>query len=191
MKSGNCTSLMSKIGKKPVVIPSGVNVTLGEEFIELESPKGKIQVKILPGVKVEKAENQLIFKTEKADKQTRANWGTLRSLVQNSVSGLIEGVVKILQIEGIGYRAAKEGGKLVLHVGYSHPVKYPIPPGINVEVEKNLIKISGIDKQLVGHAAAEIRAIKKPEPYQGKGIRYQDEVITRKAGKKIAGTTGE
>lgn len=180
---------MSKIGKKPVVIPPDVKVNVEESAVNLEGAKGKMTVKILPGVKADLSDSQLVFKIEKNTKQNRSNWGTARALVQNAVDGLSKGFMKVLVIEGIGFRAAKEGESLNLNIGYSHPVKFNPPAGIKIEVEKNLIKISGFDKSLVGQTAASIRAFKKPEPYKGKGIRYQDEVIRRKAGKKVAGTT--
>lgn len=182
---------MSKIGKKPIIIPEDVQVKMADDFIILENQKGELKVKILPGVKAEFKENILIFNAEKKDKQTRSNWGTLRSLVQNAVDGLTKNFIKTLQMEGIGYRVTKENNFLTFYLGYSHPVKFQIPSGIQTEVEKNFIKISGIDKALVGQTAASIRALKKPEPYQGKGIKYQNEIIRKKAGKKVAGTGGK
>ncbi len=175
---------MSKIGKKPVEIPQGVEVKTDGVFLEF-SHSGKVaKLKILPFIKVKIEDNKIEFAPENNSKQARSNWGTIRALAENAASGLIKGYEKVLEIEGVGFRAVLEGDSLVLSLGYSHPVKVPAKEGIKFTVEKNTIKIAGIDKELVGRTAAEIRSLKKPEPYLGKGIRYQGEVIRRKAGKK-------
>ncbi|MEE8131687.1 MAG: 50S ribosomal protein L6, partial [Candidatus Paceibacterota bacterium] len=140
-------------------------------------------------IKIEIKDNQIFFTPQNTSKQARANWGTVRSLVQNAVLGVSEGFTKVLEIEGVGYRAETQGNDLVLNVDLSHPIKISPPEGIKISTEKNTIKVFGIDKALVGGIAAKIRSVKKPEPYKGKGIRYQGEVIRRKAGKKVAGTT--
>ncbi|OGY64679.1 MAG: 50S ribosomal protein L6, partial [Candidatus Harrisonbacteria bacterium RIFCSPHIGHO2_02_FULL_40_20] len=145
--------------------------------------------KLLEYINLEINGNQAIFKPSSMHKQARANWGTMTSLFKNALQGATEGFFKILEIEGVGYRASMEGNTLILSVGFTRPVKYTAPENIKIIVDKNGIKISGIDRQLVGQVAAQIRKIKKPEPYKGKGIHYQGEVIRRKAGKKVAGAT--
>jgi large subunit ribosomal protein L6 len=130
----------------------------------------------------------LSFEASSEDKQTRSNWGTMRALSANAAQGAVEDFIKELKIEGVGYRATVEGNEVVFNVGYSHPVKFNLPEGVKASVEKNILKISGADKRLVGEVAAEMRAIRKPEPYKGTGIMYVGEVIRRKAGKKVAGS---
>lgn len=180
---------MSKIGKKPIIIPDTIEVKIRDGFLEFKNNENVVRLKILPYIKPEIKDKSIFFVPENSSKQARANWGTIRSLAQNAIVGLTQGFSKILEIEGIGYRANMEGDVLVLNLGLSHPIKFTPPQGIKISVEKNTIKISGIDKALVGQIAAQIRALKKPEPYQGKGIRYQGETIRRKAGKKLAGAT--
>ena len=184
---------MSKIGKKPIIVPDDVSVEIKDGILELKKGENQVRVSILPYVKVEIAKENnaegvekkvLKFTIDSDLKQARANWGTIRALVQNSIDGLEKNFEKVLEIEGIGFRALMEGEKLVLNVGFSHPVKYSPRKGIKISTEKNAITVSGIDKAIVGQTAAEIRAIKKPEPYKGKGIKYRGEFIRRKAGKK-------
>lgn len=179
---------MSKIGKKPIVIPDNVEIKISGSFLDFKSHNGAINLKILPYIKTELKDKMIFFSPENNSKQARANWGTIRSLAANAITGLTEGFNKVLEIEGIGYRANMEENTLVLNLGLSHPIKFVSPKDIKISVEKNTVKISGIDKALVGQVAAQIRALKKPEPYKGKGIKYQGEVIRRKAGKKVAGT---
>jgi len=181
---------MSKVGKKPIVIPQGVEIKIGGDVLQVKGGRGSLNLPILPYTKVELKDNQLAVSVMGGDKQASANWGTMRSLAQNAVNGVNSGFIKELEIQGVGYKAILEGDTLVLHVGYSHQVKFPIPDGIKIAVEKSFIKISGFDKHLVGQVAAKIRAIKKPEPYLGKGIRYRGEAVARKEGKKAAGATG-
>ncbi|MBI2035071.1 MAG: 50S ribosomal protein L6 [Candidatus Liptonbacteria bacterium] len=180
---------MSKIGKQPIKIPEGITVELKDGALVIKGVKGKAEVKILPLVNSEIKNGEIIFTAKESSKAGMANWGTMRALTKNAVDGLTSGFEKILEIEGVGFRASLLGKDLALNIGYSHPVKITPPDGINISVEKNAIKVSGIDKYLVGQVAADIRALKKPEPYKGKGIRYRGEVIMRKAGKKVAGTT--
>ena len=187
---------MSKIGKKPIIIPEGVEVKINDGFLSFKGRNGELSVKVLPFVKPEIKDETIVFIIQNKSKQARANWGTQRALAQNAIIGVNEGFNKSLLIEGIGYRASTEalpagrqGNTLVLSLGLSHPVKFAPPDGIKISVEKNIIKVSGADKELVGRAAANIRAFKKPEPYKGKGIRYEGEIIRRKAGKKVAVTT--
>lgn len=175
---------MSKIGKRPVDILDGVAVEIKEDHLEVKGPKATLTVPILPGITVEIKEGQVFVTAQNNSKQTISNWGTMRSLTQNAVFGSKEGYSKTLQIEGVGYRVALEGNTVVLNLGFSHPVKYPLPEGIAATVDGNKITISGASKALVGEVAASIRKYRKPEPYKGKGIRYEGEVVRRKAGKK-------
>lgn len=181
---------MSKIGKQPVKIPDNISVSLkdGELFVSTE--KNRLVFPVLKYV-VTKIENgEVFFSVVSSNKQARSNWGTMRALLQNAVTGLSKGFEKTLILEGVGFRITKEGEGVVLSLGFSHPVKFTSPPGIVLEVDKNsILKIKGFDKALVGQVAAEIRGLKKPEPYKGKGFRYSDEVIRRKAGKKAATAT--
>ena len=178
---------MSKIGKKPIEIPTGVTVKLESGILRVTGQKGELTLPMLQGVSAKIEGNQLLFNSAKKTKQESANWGTISALARNAIEGVSAGFKKVLEIEGVGFKAALEGKSLTLNIGFSHPVKFAIPEGVTVAVEKSTtIIISGIDKHMVGQAAAEIRALKKPEPYKGKGIRYQGEVVRRKAGKKVA-----
>ena len=181
---------MSKIGKKTSVIPEGVTVDIKEDVISIKGKNAELSVPRLSGITVELKDDKLMFSPMGKDKQTTSNWGTLRALVQNAVDGASENFTKTLIIEGVGYRANLEGTELVLSLGFSHQIKFPIPEGVEMTVEKNSIKISGPEKELVGEVAARIRRFRKPEPYKGKGIRYSDEVVRRKAGKKAVGAGG-
>lgn len=179
---------MSKIGKQPVPLLSGVTSTIEGGVVSLKGPLGFVAVSFLPFTNVTLQDSTLFVTVSDASlKQARANWGTLRALLTNAVYGLVHGYKKKLLIEGIGFRATVEGKDLVLNVGFTHPIRFSIPQGIAITVEKSMITISGFEKQLVSQTAAEIRAFKTPEPYKGSGIRYHDEVIRRKAGKKVAG----
>lgn len=177
---------MSRLAKKPVKLPEGVTVKEESGVLFFEGPKGKLKVGILPFVKVKAESGLMDVSTTDKIRQARMNTGTMWSLAKNAAEGVSAGFSKILEIEGIGYRASLEGKNLSLSLGYVHPVKFEIPEGISVTVEKNVITVSGIDKHLVGETAARIRKLKKPEPYKGKGIHYRGEVIRRKAGKKVA-----
>ena len=174
---------MSRIGKKPVKIPAGVEVTVNGEVVEFK--KGNVQktldTKGNVDVKVEGEE--LVFSPKTDDRQGSAFWGTYRALGQNVITGLTDGFKKQLEINGVGYRAAVNGSVLELQLGYSHPINYEFPKNIQITVEKNIITIVGDDKQVVGQIAAEVRSFRAPEPYKGKGIKYVDETIIRKAGK--------
>lgn len=170
------------------MIPQGVEVKITDGVLEFSGKEGKLTQQILPFTKVEMKENQITVNSEAEHKQARANWGTMAALIRTKIEGVLNGFGKVLELEGIGFRATLEGVNLKLNVGFSHPVNYNPPAGIKVAVEKNTIKISGADKALVGEVAAQIRKIWPPEPYQGKGIRYRGEVVRRKAGKKVAGT---
>ena len=179
---------MSRIGKKPIEIPSGVVVTVDGQRVSVRGPKGEIHRQVRPEIKIEMADNRLILSSAIETKKTPAFWGLTRALLAHAVEGVSKGFEKRLEIEGIGYRVALEGKDLVFQLGFSHPVRFPAPPGVEFKVEKNVITVSGFNKEIVGETAARIRALKKPEPYKGKGIHYQGEIIRRKAGKKA--TTG-
>lgn len=180
---------MSKIGSKPIRIPEGVTVTLTNGVFSVKGKLGEVSVPVLPSITavVEGGEIKLTTKDEKS--QTRSNWGTLGAHLKNAIEGVTNGFKKQLEIQGVGFRATMEAKTLVLNVGFSHQVRYESPAGITITVEKAIITVTGIDAQKVGQTAAEIRDIKRPEPYQGKGIRYVGEVVRRKQGKKVAGTT--
>ncbi len=179
---------MSRIGKKPIEIPEGTQVRIDKGDIIVKGPKGELTQLLPLELEVSIKDNKLEVKPKKKTKNSSALWGLFRSLIFNMIEGVNQGFEKKLEINGVGYRAALEGKKLVMSLGFSHPVEMEAPEGIEFNVEKNIITISGIDKQLVGQAAAEIRSKKKPEPYKGKGIKYIDEVIRRKAGKKAVGS---
>lgn len=182
---------MSRIGKQPVKIPEGVEVKISESFISAKGPKGEISRRTHQLVGVEEKEGMIIVKPKNDSKEARALWGTYRSLINNMLKGVKDGFEKVLVYEGIGFKSevksdpSVESGKaLELNVGFTHPVRVAAPKGIDFKAEKNQITVSGADKELVGQTAANIRKVKPPEPYKGKGIRYKDEVILRKAGKK-------
>ena len=175
---------MSRVGGKAIPIPNGVKVKLGTDRVEVEGPKGKITTTLPRGIKMEQADGTLRAIREKDDKELRPSWGLARSLVANAVKGVSEGFSKELDIVGIGYRAQVEGKKVNFALGYSHAIEFPIPAGIDVKVEKNThIVVSGADKQLVGQTAANIRSLRKPDPYKQKGIRYTGEQLKKKQGK--------
>lgn len=180
---------MSKIGKQQIKIPEGVTITTKDDTIQVVGPKGALDVPLLAYIEFKITNGVCSAELKAENKQANANWGTIMSLLQNAIIGVTTGFEKILEIEGVGYRAALEGKDLMLNVGYSHPVRFSPPEGITITVDKNSMTVRGINKYLVGQVAASIRAIKKPEPYKGKGIHYRGEVILRKAGKKVAGTT--
>lgn len=175
---------MSRIGKNTTQIPEGVTVSVQDGVLSVQGPKGTLTRRIHPLVTIEVKDNEASAQVKNENnKQERALWGTFSSHLTNMVLGVTEGYKKTLEINGVGYRVALQGTDLKLDVGYSHPVVYNIPQGIIASVEKNLITIEGIDKEKVGQVSAEIRKVRKPEPYKGKGIKYSDEVIRRKAGK--------
>ncbi len=180
---------MSRLGKLPIELPAGTQAKFENGFIIVKGPKGELKTKIHDLVKIEISDKEIRLSVNNQDNgKEKALWGLFRSLVKNMVVGVNEGYAKKLEINGVGYRAAVSGNKLTLNVGYSHPVVFGLPEGIKAEVQANIIIINGIDKQLVGETAAQIRKIRKPEPYKGKGIKYSDEIIRRKAG-KTAGKT--
>ena len=173
---------MSRIGKTPIEITSGVEVVVNADSVEIKGPKGTLAQSIPEGIEVQKEEETIIVKRDNDLRETKALHGLVRSLLNNMVHGVTEGYQKQLELVGVGYRAQSKGSNaLELQLGFSHPVKYSAPEGITLEVPSQTeINISGIDKQVVGQVAADIRALKKPEPYKGKGIRYVGEHILRK-----------
>jgi len=180
---------MSRIGRKPINIPKEVKVEINNDLISIQGPKGVLTQRIPERIFLELKDNQLFVKRKSDDKLSKSLHGLTRSLIFNMVKGVTEGYSKELEIVGMGYRAELKGNHLVLYLGFSHPVNFPIPTGIKIEVPKpTQIKVSGIDKQLVGQTAAKIRDIYPPEPYKGKGIRYLGEVVRKKVGKAAAAT---
>lgn len=177
---------MSRIGKKSILIPQGVEVTIEDKNIKVKGPKGELNYEILKEVSVVVENGEIKVSPNSETKEAQSYWGLTRALIANMIIGVTEGYSKSLELVGVGYTAFLEGQDLVLKVGYSHPVKIAAVEGISFEVKKNVITISGIDKTLVGQIAANIRKVRKPEPYKGKGIKYVDEVIRRKEGKKAA-----
>jgi large subunit ribosomal protein L6 len=176
---------MSRVGKKPVAIPSGVTASVEGQTVKVKGPKGALSL-VLHGDVVAKVEGNEVKVDPRGDtKRARAMWGTYRSLLANVMAGVTKGFERKLEITGVGYRAAVQGKNLQVQLGYSHDIVYPIPEGITIAVPKPTeIIVSGIDGQKVGHVAAEIRAFRKPEPYKGKGVKYSDEYVFRKEGKK-------
>ncbi len=182
---------MSRIGKKPIVIPSEVTTDLGTALIKVKGPKGELQLSLHPRVSVAQSEEGLLVTVKNENlKQDRALWGLFRALIQNMIEGVMTGFTKSLEVNGVGYKAALAGKKLVLNLGYSHPIELEIPAGLEVKIEKSLITTTGANKQQVGQFAAVVRGKRPPEPYKGKGIKYTDEVIRRKAGKVVKAVGG-
>lgn len=175
---------MSRLGKLPVLIPAGVTLEIGATEINVQGPKGTVKVLLAKNVKVAVVENNaLVSIADKNNNKQKALWGLTRMLLANAVTGVTAGYSKTLDLVGVGFKAAVSGQKIVLNLGFSHPIEFNVPTGVTVTQEKNSLTISGFDKQAVGQVAAEIRALKKPEPYKGKGIKYADEIVRRKAGK--------
>jgi large subunit ribosomal protein L6 len=174
---------MSRVGKQPIAIPSGISVEIDGTKVIVKKGNKTTEVDTLGNVNMKIENSELVFELKADDKQSRAFWGTYRALVNNTIVGLATGFEKKLEINGVGYRAAVKGSVLELQLGYSHPINFEIPSGIEIVVEKNTVLIKGSDKQEVGQVAADIRGFRPPEPYKGKGIKYSDETIIRKAGK--------
>lgn len=178
---------MSRIGKQPINIPNGVDVLIEQNKVSVKGPKGELFQEIHPKVTVEKKDNQIVVMVkDPSDKLQKSLWGLFQRLILNMVKGVTEGFSRKLEVNGVGYRAVLKGNILDLQLGYSHPIEFDIPKDIEIKVEKNIITILGADKQKVGQIAAEIRLLRKPEPYKGKGIKYAEEVIIRKVGKAAA-----
>lgn len=180
---------MSKIGKKPITIPEGVEVSVSGQRVKVKGPKGELSRKLELGIKPKVVNGEIVVEAVSNSRLARQLWGLNRTLVKNMADGVTEGFRKELELVGIGYRAEKKGGGISLSLGFSHPVEFRPPEGITLEVaDKTKIVVSGIDKQVVGQTAAQIRGLRPPEPYKGKGIKYVDEVIKTKPGK--AGKVG-
>lgn len=179
---------MSRIGNKPIEVPEKVNVTISEGTqLSIEGPLGKLEWGVPEGIELSQEESTLVFSRKDDSRKNKAMHGTARSLVANMVVGVSKGFQRKLEIHGVGFRAAVKGNVLDLSLGFSHPVQHPIPEGVKVTVEENtMITVEGFDKQVVGQFASEVRAYYPPEPYKGKGVRYSDEYVRRKAGKSVA-----
>ncbi|MBI5116687.1 50S ribosomal protein L6 [Candidatus Poribacteria bacterium] len=174
---------MSRVGKKPVPIPEGIKVSVSGQHVTVEGSKGKLQLDAHPLVGVTVDDKEICITRSSDNRQCRSLHGLTRALIANMVRGVKEGFQKSLEIQGVGYRAAKQGRVVSFQLGYSHPVVFEPPTGIELLVDKNIVTVTGIDKQAVGQVAAQIRAFREPEPYKGKGIRYVGERVRRKAGK--------
>ena len=176
---------MSRVGKKPVAIPSGVTAVVEGQTVKVKGPKGAMSLVLHGDVEAKMDKGAIQIDPRNETKRARSQWGTSRTLVSNLMTGVTKGFEENLEITGVGFRAAVQGKNLQLQLGYSHDIIYPIPPGIDIKCDKpTLVLVSGIDKQKVGQVAAEIRGFRKPEPYKGKGVRYAEEKIRRKEGKK-------
>jgi large subunit ribosomal protein L6 len=186
---------MSRVGRKAITVPAGVKVSVAADRLDVQGPKGKLTTPVPPGIKFALDKAELTATRADDERQSKAFHGLARALAQNAITGVTQGFSKELDIVGVGYKAAMEGKKLVLNLGFSHQVFYPVPEGITIAVDKSPVPgaqsrvvVSGIDRQRVGQVAAEIRKLRKPDPYKQKGIRYVGEVLKKKAGK--AGATG-
>ena len=174
---------MSRVGKLPIQIPSGVTITVDPDFVTVAGPKGTLKQFTMPGIAIAQEGDQVIVTRANDEPKIRAKHGLMRALLNNMVTGVSAGFSKKLEINGVGFRVAQQGANLKFNLGFSHDVIYAVPAGITTTIEQNTVTVSGIDRQQVGQVAAEIRALKKPEPYKGKGIKYADERIIRKSGK--------
>ncbi|MBI4459795.1 MAG: 50S ribosomal protein L6 [Acidobacteria bacterium] len=173
---------MSRIGRKPVALPPGVEIKISGQAVQVKGPKGQLSMEVPEGLRVEKSDGQLLV--HRGDDSQAALHGLARSLLANSVAGVTQGFQKDLEIVGIGYKAELKGKALIFHLGYSHPIEFPIPEGIQVAVDRQTrLSVTGIDKQKVGQVAANIRSLRKPDPYKNKGIRYVGETLEKKVGK--------
>lgn len=182
---------MSRLGKKPIKIPEGVEVTIEKETLGFKGPKGEVKYNLPAGIKVKKSEDKLNLASSRKRRQERVIYGLTRATVANIIKGIYRGFKKRLELFGVGYSAKLEGEDLILALGYSHPVKLKKPEGIEIDISKNEIEISGIDREKVGQFAALIHDLKRAEPYKGKGFKYTDEVVRRKVGKTALKTEGE
>jgi len=174
---------MSRIGKQPVVVPKGVTVSITDDKVGVKGPKGSLEIARHPLIDVKQEDGNVIFERSRNEPKARAAHGLMRALVQNMVTGVDKGWERRLEINGVGYRADVSGNKLNMQLGFSHPIEFPLPDGVSAKVEKNIIILTGPDKQVLGQAAANIRGFRPPEPYKGKGVKYVEERILRKVGK--------
>jgi large subunit ribosomal protein L6 len=183
---------VSRIGKLPVTIPSGVKVAIDSNGVRLEGPKGKLQTILPPGVDVKVEGNVVRIERRNDERKSRAVHGLTRKLIANMAQGVSQGFTRVLDINGVGYRAEVKGQEIYMTLGYSHPVVFPLPAGISASVERQIIiTLTSADRQLLGETAAKIRSLRPPEPYKGKGIKYREEVIKRKAGKAVGSAGGK
>lgn len=174
---------MSRIGRQPITIPAGASIEISRDVVRVVGPKGTLEQVISPGIKLTQDGDVLSLSMTTKEPGTEAAYGLMRTLVANMVQGVTAGYERSLEVNGVGFRAAVAGEVINLTLGFSHPIAFPLPKGVAAKVEKNIITVSGHDKQLVGQVAANLRSLKKPEPYKGKGIKYVEEKIRRKAGK--------
>lgn len=174
---------MSRIGKNPVPVPKGVEIRLLDGHIEVKGPKGELKTPVHSKIRYELKDDHVHLARVDDSKIAREQFGLRRTLLANTIRGVTEGFLKILEVIGVGYKVAVEGAKITLNVGYSHPVEYNLPAGMSAKIEGNKLTLMGINKELVGEVAAQIRRVRPPEPFKGKGIKYSDEIIRRKAGK--------
>lgn len=174
---------MSRVGKQPITIPSGVTITVNSDLVTVNGAKGSLTLTILNGIIVNQTDNQIVVSRHDDEAVNRANHGLMRTLISNMVVGVSQGFSKKLEIIGVGYKVIPQGNGLKFNLGFSHDINFPLPEGISALVEQNTVTVSGIDKQQVGQVASDIRSLKKPEPYKGKGIKYEGEYIIRKSGK--------
>lgn len=181
---------MSRLGKKPITIPSGIELEIEGNTVKCKGSKGELSFNFDPRLKVVKEDDKVFVQAAKDGKKINEVWGTTKIMIDNMILGVKDGFEKQLEIIGVGYRAQVKGKNLVLNLGFSRPLEMQAPEGIEFKVQKNIISVLGIDKQLVGKIAAEIRDLKKPEPYKGKGIRYIKEYVRKKAGKKAVSSAG-
>ena len=181
---------MSRIGKKPVPITSGVKIAVQDHLLKFEGPKGKLELKVHPAidVKMDNDKKEMVVTRRNDEKQSKALHGLTRSLIANYIEGVAKGYKKSLEVQGVGYKAEIKGKNLVLAVGFANTISLPLPQGLLVEVDGQKIHVSGPDKQLVGQFASDVRRVRKPEPYKGKGIRYEGEYVKIKPGKAVTGT---
>jgi large subunit ribosomal protein L6 len=174
---------MSRIGRKPITVPAGVTIDLAGSHIKVTGTKGVLELDVMPGITVTQEGDTLLVAKAVETPETQRSYGLMRTLIDNMVVGVSKGFTRALEINGVGFRASVAGSTINLSLGFSHPVVFNLPSGVEAKIEKNVITLSGFDKQVVGQVAANLRALKKPEPYKGKGIKYVEERIRRKAGK--------
>ncbi len=174
---------MSRVGKKPIQLPEKTTVSYKDRILSVQGEKGTLSMTVHPDAEIDINDSTLTVSVRRNDQKTKAVWGMTRALVANMVTGVSQGFERILEINGVGYRAQATSSGLEFHLGYSHPIQFSLPEGIFASVEKNVIRLSGIDKALLGYTASSIRQLRPPEPYKGKGVKYAEELIQRKAGK--------
>jgi len=174
---------MSRVGKKPIQIPEKTKITYNDRVLSVQGEKGTLSMTVHSDAQVDITDAEVTVSVRKNDQKTKAVWGMTRALIANMLHGVNQGFERVLEINGVGYRAELKGEGLEFHLGYSHPIHFPLPEGISAKVERNVIRLSGIDKELLGYTASSIRQLRPPEPYKGKGVKYAEETIQRKAGK--------